>query len=143
MRLRPMTERDTGAVAELSGQLGYPSTPAQMKRRFEALSRDPESAIFVAESEDGGLIGWVHVVGRHCLELDPYAELGGLVVDAAARRKGVGKALLSAAEQWAAGHGYTTMRVRSNMKRGEARPFYEGMGYAITKSQNVYQKILE
>jgi len=138
-----MTERDARAVADLSGQLGYPSTVAQIERRFERLRGDPESAILLAEDEGGRVVGWAHVVGRCFLELDPYAELGGLVVDAAARRKGAGKALLSAAEKWAAARGYVTMRVRSNMKRVEARPFYEGAGYAITKSQNVYEKSIE
>ena len=140
MRVRPMTERDARAVADLSGQLGYPSTVAQIDGRFVRLSGDPESAIFVAEGEGGMIVGWVHVVGRCFLELDPYAELGGLVVDAAARRQGAGKALVSAAERWAAGRGYVTMRVRSNTMRVEARPFYEGAGYAIVKSQNVYEK---
>ena len=143
MRVRPMSERDARAVADLSGQLGYSSTVAQIERRFERLRGDPESAIFVAEDEGGRVAGWAHVVGRCFLELDPYAELGGLVVDSAARRKGAGKALVSAAEKWAAARGYVTMRVRSNMKRVEARPFYEGAGYTITKSQNVYEKSIK
>ena len=142
MRVRPMTESDARAAADLSGQLGYPSTAEQIRRRLGRLSGDPESAVFVTESGDGRVVGWVHVVGRCFLELDPYAELGGLVVDAAARREGTGRALVSAAEEWAAGRGYVTMRVRSNMKRVEARPFYEGAGYAIVKSQNVYEKTI-
>src|SRR3989441_9667402 len=140
--VRPMAERDAREVADLSGQLGYPSTVAQISRRLERLSVDTESAVFVAEGEGGRIAGWVHVLGRCFLESDPCAELGGLVVDAASRRKGAGRALVSAAEEWAARHGYATMRVRSNVKRIEARPFYEGMGYAITKAQNVYQKAL-
>jgi GNAT superfamily N-acetyltransferase len=142
MRVRPMTERDARAAAELAGQLGYPSTAEQIRRRLAGLSGDPESAVFVAESDDGRVVGWVHVVAHCFLEMDPYAELGGLVVDAAARRQGAGKALVSAAEEWAAGRGYATMRVRSNMKRAEAQPFYEGAGYVIVKSQNVYEKTL-
>jgi len=138
-----MTGRDARAVADLSGQLGYPSTVAQIERRFERLCGDPKSAILLAEDEGGRVVGWAHVVGRCFLELDPYAELGGLVVNSAARRKGAGKALVAAAETWAAGRGYVTMRVRSNMKRVQARPFYEGAGYAVTKSQNVYEKSIK
>ncbi len=143
MRVRPMTEGDVRAVADLSGQLGYPSTPAQIQRRFERLSVAPDSALFVADGDDGRVVGWVHVAGRRFLESHPFAELEGLVVDAAARRKGAGKALVSAAEGWAAAQGYDTMRVRSNTKRVEARPFYERIGYAITKSQHVYQKAIK
>jgi len=143
MRVRSMTERDAPAVADLAGQLGYPSTEAQIRRRFESVSDDPGSAVFVAEDEAGHVVGWTHVVARSFLESDPYAELAGLVVDRTARRRGVGHILVSAAETWAAERGYATMRVRSNVKRAEARPFYEGMGYVIGKTQNVYEKTLK
>lgn len=142
MRVRGMTKRDAPAAAGLSGQLGYPSTVAQIERRFQGVSTDPESAVLVAEDEDGRVVGWVHVAVRLYLESDRFAEIVGLVVDAAARRKGAGKALVSAAEIWAAGRGHGTMRVRSNVKRVEARAFYEAAGYSIVKSQNVYEKIL-
>jgi len=143
VRVRPMTERDTRVVADLAGQLGYPSTEAQIRRRFDSVSGDPGSAVFVAEDEDGRIVGWTHVIARVFLESDPYAELAGLVVGRTARRKGAGQALVSAAETWAVGRGYRTMRVRSNVKRVEARPFYEGRGYVIGKSQHVYEKTLE
>ena len=143
VRVRPMTERDARVVADLTGQLGYPSTEAQIRTRFESVSADPGSAVFVAEDEEGRILGWTHVIARVFLESDPYAELAGLVVDRTARRKGAGRALLSAAETWAIGRGYRTMRVRSNVKRVEARPFYEGRGYVIGKSQHVYEKTLE
>jgi GNAT superfamily N-acetyltransferase len=142
VRVRPMHEQDAPAVADLAGQLGYASTPAQIGRRIGILSGEPNSAAFVAEDASGKVIGWVHVVGRAFLEMDPYTEIAGLVVDAGARRLGAGKALVTAAETWALARGYTTMRVRSNVKRVESRPFYEGLGYAIGKSQYVYEKRL-
>jgi GNAT superfamily N-acetyltransferase len=138
-----MTDRDARAAAELAGQLGYPSNEAQIRRRFESVSGDTSSAVFVAEDEEGRVIGWTHVVARASLEMDPCAELAGLVVDRTARRLGAGRALLSAAESWASERGYRTMRVRSNVKRIEARPFYEGRGYVIGKTQHVYEKALE
>jgi len=143
VRVRPMTERDARVVADLAGQLGYPSTQAQIQKRFETVSGDEGSAVFVAEVEDGRVIGWVHVIVRTFLESDAYAELAGLVVDGTVRRQGAGQALVSAAETWAAGRGYTTMRVRSNIKRIEARSFYEGRGYVIGKSQHVYEKLIK
>ena len=60
MRVRPMTERDARVVADLAGQLGYPSTETQIRRRFERVSGDPASAVFVAEDEDGRVIGRVN-----------------------------------------------------------------------------------
>ncbi len=142
MRVRPMAARDAGQVAVLSGQLGYPSSPREIERRLGGVSRRSDNAVLVAEALDGKVVGWAHVLGRDFLESDAYAELAGLVVDAAARRQGIGRALVSAAEAWALDRGYAAMRVRSNVTRVEARPFYERMGYAIVKSQNVYRKTL-
>src|SRR5437867_10053900 len=125
MRVRMMTLDDAQEVARLSGQLGYPATTEQVERRFRALARSVDSAILVAETDEPGLAGWAHLVGRELLESDPFAELMGLVVDASARRRGVGRALVTAAEGWAKERGYAVLHVRSNMVRTEARPFYE------------------
>ena len=140
MRVRPMTARDVDEVAALSGQLGYPATATQVQERFRVLAQDPDSSVFVAVAEGGRVAGWVHVLARRFLESDLHAEIGGLVVDAGARRRGVGKTLVMAAEEWAQEHGCATVRVRSNMKRVEARPFYERMGYRVVKSQHVFER---
>ena len=140
MGVRPMTIHDVRRVADLAGQLGYPSTEAQIRRRFEAVAADPGSAVFVAEDPDGRVIGWTHVVLRAFMEMDLYAEIAGLVVDATARRQGAGRALVTAVETWAKGRGCAALSVRSNVKRQESRPFYEGIGFAIVKTQHVYRK---
>ncbi|PYT17392.1 MAG: hypothetical protein DMF51_02620 [Acidobacteria bacterium] len=46
----------------------------------------------------------------------------------------------AAAEEWAREHGCVMVRVRSNMKRVEAKPFYERMGYRVVKTQYVFEK---
>jgi GNAT superfamily N-acetyltransferase len=139
--VRPMGAADAGAVAALSGQLGYPATAPQIAGRLEAARRDPGGGLYVAEAE-GRVLGWIHVVAFHDLESDPYAEIAGLVVDAGARRRGVGLALLEAAEGWARERGYREIRVRSNTARAEARPFYLKRGFTIVKTQYVFQKPL-
>ncbi len=143
MRIRSMTARDAREVAALSSQLGYPSTAAEIEKRFRAAAQAPDSALDVAETDDGRVVGWVHVVGRHFLESEPYVEIAGLVVDAGARRHGVGWALVAEAETWAKERGYGTMRIRSNTARVEARPFYEQVGYEIIKTQYVFRKSLK
>jgi len=140
LRIRPMTDRDAGEVALLSAQLGYPATADVVRERFRALSRDPDSSIFVAERDDGRLAGWIHVVAQRFLETDHHTEIAGLVVDTGARRSGVGRALIDAAEAWTRERGCVTVRVRSNMKRVEAKPFYERMGYRVVKTQYVFEK---
>jgi len=141
MRIRLVQSEDATEVARLATLLGYPSTAEQVARRLAILATKPESAVFVAESE-AGLEGWISIQGRHQVESDPDAIIEGLVVDARARRKGVGRALIGAAESWARGGGYGSIRVRSNTIRVEARRFYEGVGYEAFKTQNAFRKAL-
>lgn len=49
IRVRVGTAADADALATLSGQLGYPSTLAQIAARFAALATRPDWAAYVAE----------------------------------------------------------------------------------------------
>ncbi|HEV8700297.1 MAG TPA: GNAT family N-acetyltransferase [Candidatus Polarisedimenticolia bacterium] len=142
MVVRPMTARDADAAARLSDQLGYPATADAMERRFRALADDPDAALLAAEEAGGRMVGWIHVCGRRFLVSDAFAEIVGLVVETSARRRGAGKGLVLAAEEWARRRGYSVMRIRSNVRRMEARPFYEKLGYEVVKSQWVFRRSL-
>jgi GNAT superfamily N-acetyltransferase len=137
-----MSIADGPAVARLATQLGYPSTPAQIERRFRALEAAPEASVLVAEGPDGTVLGWIHVFITRQLESDPGAEIGGLVVDEGARGSGVGSALLASVEAWARERGYEGVSVRSNVVRAEAHEFYKSRGYQVLKSQFKLRKRL-
>lgn len=153
VRIRPMTADDVERVAALCAQLGYPSTPAEVAARFNALSTRANHATFVAEQDaadgtaaagsHGAVIGWVHVREVLTIEAGPFADLGGLVVDETARAQGAGRALVEAAEQWAIGRGYREMRVRSNVVRADAHRFYRQLGYEVFKTQLNFRKPLQ
>jgi GNAT superfamily N-acetyltransferase len=138
-----MTEQDAGAVAALSGQLGYPAAAERIAARFRDVAGDLDVGVFVAASPDGSLAGWIHVCGRRSLESDPHAEIAGLVVDSAHRRRGIGRRLVDAAEDWARRHGYSNLKVRSNVARDVAHEFYGGLGFTRVKSQHVYMRVLD
>ena len=137
-----MTEHDAEGVAALSTQLGYPSTTEQTLRRFRGIGEAPDARVWVAEGLDGAIVGWIHLFGNRLLESDPDVEIGGLVVHEDARGRGVGRALVHAAEDWARERGYTMVSVRSNVIRKEAHEFYKGLGYQPTKSQFKFRKKL-
>ena len=140
--VRPMRFGDCATVARLCGQLGYPATPAEVEQRFKRIAGRTEAAVFVAESSDHRVLGWVHVCGTDTVVSDAQAEVWGLVVDAGVRGQGLGRRLLTAAEGWATGKGFSVMRVRSNTVRVEARRFYERVGYSVIKTQNTFHKML-
>lgn len=135
-----MTEADVEGVAALSTQLGYPSTAEQTLRRFRALGDAPDARVWVAQDAEGAIVGWIHLFGNRLLESDPDVEIGGLVVHEDARGRGVGRALVGAAEDWARERGYTMVSVRSNVLRKGAHEFYKGLGYEPTKSQFKFRK---
>ena len=143
VRIRPMKAADAGAVARLSGELGYPAAPGEIASRFDGLSGRPAGALFVAESAPGEVIGWIHVSEDATLTDGPIAEIRGLVVDSRMRSRGVGRTLVQAAEDWAASRGYPRVRVRSRIAREDAHRFYVSAGYAMAKTQHVFDKLLE
>ena len=139
MEIRTVRNEDARAVAELSGQLGYPTSTAAMTDRLARLERSGGGVVLVAE-DAGRVIGWLHIASAYRIEYAPYGEITGLVVDERHRGGGVGRALLAAAERWAAEQGFDTVRVRSNVVRTRAHQFYERHGYDRQKQQTVFAK---
>jgi|SRR6185436_10835368 len=141
--LRRAKAGDAPRIAELSGQLGYPSSSKEMSDRLAVLSQDPAHAIIVAEPGDRSIQGWIHVMALMHLESGVFAEIAGLVVDESHRGKGAGKLLVDAGEKWAREFGCTTMTVRSNVVRSQTHNFYENLGYSVLKQQKVFKKSIK
>ena len=114
-----------------------------MERRLDQLRHDESSAVFVAERSDGRVVGWVQVCVRKLIMADRQGEIDGLVVDEDCRRCGIGQMLARQAEQWARAKACEVLSLRSNVVRKEARPFYEGIGYSVVKTQWTFRKVLE
>jgi GNAT superfamily N-acetyltransferase len=131
---------DAGAIAALTGQLGYPVDEDEQARRLAPILASERDAVFVAPGEDGQPIGWIHVQQRLLLEGSDQALIAGLVVAETHRSAGVGRELLGAAERWAAEHGMTSIRVLSRVERERAHRFYEREGYTLVKTSRNFEK---
>jgi GNAT superfamily N-acetyltransferase len=140
--VRRAASADAAAIAVLCGQLGYPSTAADVERRLAEAVRERDAAVFVAESTSDGMIGWVHVRALHLLTRDACAEIGGLVVEQTRRGRGIGGRLMAAAEDWARQQELGALRLRSNAIRDEAHAFYRGLGYTTSKTSLLFTKTL-
>ena len=141
MRVRRATQADAEVLAALSGQLGYPCSTEDVRGRLLSILGQDDHEVLVAEHE-GAVLGWVHVFGTERIESGRFAEIGGVVVDAARRGRGTGAALMRAAESWASMRGYPAVRLRSNVARPGAHQFFERQGYASFKRQAVFAKAL-
>ena len=139
--MREARAGDAAEIARLALELGYPASTEAMRARLQSLLPSPRHRIVVAQGER--LLGWIAVERRCTLESGEFVEIVGLVVDAAARGQGVGRALVADAEAWAMGQGFDAIRVRSNVARDASHPFYESLGFARTKTQHAYHKALK
>ena len=141
-QIRVATLGDAHVIAGLCSQLGYPTTGPPSVARLTAVVRSSGHAVLVACLSDGLVVGWVHVFLALRVESNTFAELGGLVVAEAHRGRGIGRALLVAAEEWGVEQGVFKLRVRTRSGRMEARAFYERLGFELAKEQHVYDKRL-
>jgi GNAT superfamily N-acetyltransferase len=142
--------KDIPDITRLNAQLGYPEISEIILRRFRRLRKDRRNhRVFVVVTGAAGslsdrsrnpVIGWVHIFIDRLLTVGPRAEIGGLVVDAAWRGRGVGSALVCRAEEWARERGISPLVIRTNVIRTGAHTFYDKSGYQLAKQSNVYTK---
>ena len=142
IEIRGAQPGDAAEMARLSIQLGYPMTADEITRRLAVLL--PNELHYIAVAVSGSrMLGRVHVEHSSSIEEGERAELKGLVVDADARRGGVGRKLVEVAESWARSRGLPFLIVRSNVVREIAHPFYLALGYSREKTQHYYRKALK
>lgn len=139
--IRRADPHDAAELARLAAELGYEASVEEVQARLRLLAGE-EHAAFVADAAGAPLLGWIHVARRVTLESGECAEILGLVVAGTARRAGVGKRLVMAAEAWGRDRGLERIVVRSNITRTESHEFYPALEYVLAKSQRVYTKRL-
>ncbi|MES2209494.1 MAG: GNAT family N-acetyltransferase [Chloroflexota bacterium] len=126
--LRPAIPADADRIAALFTDEGYPVTPSVVSARLERFNTDT-SRVIVADA-DGIVIGFVafHVIPR--FEHDDVAiRILALVVDPAARARGVGRRLVAETERIGAELGAAFVEVTAGHHRPDARRLYESLGY--------------
>lgn len=129
---------DAGALVELARSIGAERegwliadgewrSAGEERRYLRAVRRHPHAAVFVAESPDG-------IVGRLSVSRDPHpasehvADLGVMVAKSH-RRRGIGLALMLAAEDWARDVGVRKLELHVFPYNEAALRLYERLGY--------------
>jgi GNAT superfamily N-acetyltransferase len=141
--IREAVNSDATAIAELAAELGYPTGAEQVATTLNAMAASRDHQVFVAETVEGQIIGWIHMVASIRLASGSFAELGGLVVREAYRHQGVGRALAARGEQWARAGSLGKLRVRSRISRADAHRFYASLEYLKIKTQLLFEKSLK
>lgn len=132
LTIRAAHPGDAAAIGGLMCELGYPTDQAEMKQRLETIAADPSFRTFVAVT--GGLV--CGMIGTTCAPSYEHNDCGGrivaLVVTESARRQGVARRLLKAAEEDFAQRKITRIALTTRLTRKGAHQFYEQQGYEQT-----------
>lgn len=116
-------------IAMLLHQLGYETTPALILEKLQSLIPCPNDKIFVATVRE-------KVVGSISLHALPLFHAPGnlgritsMVVDERHQGRGIGSALIAAAERWFKTVGCVKLEVTSGDHRPDAHRFYAKHGF--------------
>jgi ribosomal protein S18 acetylase RimI-like enzyme len=137
--IRHVRDEDHHALLELSPRLIIGAAPWRDPAGVAAAARGWVESSLASAHEDGhavlvavlngrvagfvSLAAWRHFTG----EVEAY--VGELVTDEAHEGRGAGRALMAAAEQWAAGRGLSRITLDTGTRNHRARRFYERLGF--------------
>ena len=131
LEVRRARPADAAGVAALYAQLVANPALDVLPERLDELGASDAAALLVA-SVDGSVVGTVFVAwcpdamfGRR-----PFAVVENIVVDGAARGRGVGAALLAEVERLCLARDCSKVMLLSAIERGPAHRFFERRGYA-------------
>src|SRR6202171_4385047 len=141
VRIETVTEATAevhAALAQLLPQLN-PKLPIPTIERLQAIVADPAVTLLVAR--DGEEIVGTTTVIVYTTPFWIKARLDEVVVDEAARGKGVGEALMKASLDLAREKGVEVVELQSAVHREEANRLYPRMGFKLRQT-NVYRIVL-
>lgn len=130
-----------GAVTGLLPQLSS-SSPPPTREQLARLIADPATTLLVAtDVEDGAVLGML-TLALFQLPTGVRAWVEDVVVDGAARGRGVGAALVEGALAVARQDGARTVDLTSRASREEANRLYRRLGFE-QRETNVYRYTLD
>ncbi len=128
--IRQADMTDLTTIAALACELWPEHTLEDMKADFAGIMK--ESAIFLAEAEDGA-VGFAQCQLRRDYvegtETSPVGYLEGVYVREGYRRQGHAKALVRTCEMWARAQGCTEFASDCEATSEESRCFHRALGF--------------
>jgi GNAT superfamily N-acetyltransferase len=133
MRVRDAEPQDFDGVTNLLELLGRAQVTDETRDRcreiYASQISDPKASHLVAEDDDGTVVGFCSLHFRNRLNHPtPQAWIPDLFVLESARRRGIGRALLSEAERHALDRGCWDLTLESAYQRTEAHLLYTNFG---------------
>jgi ribosomal protein S18 acetylase RimI-like enzyme len=127
--IRDAELNDAPELALLMCELGYETQRAEMETRLKLILSNPAYKTFIAIM-DGCVCGMIGTLTYPSYEHnDPSGRILALVTLSAARRRGIGRALIATAEKDFAQKGIRRVALDTRVNREDAHKFYDSLGY--------------
>ena len=144
---RQATLKDLDGIAPLFDAYrqfyAQPADLALARRYIQERMQRGESVVFVAETADKRLIGFTQLYPTFCsVRATPTFVLYDLFVAPEARGTGAGRALMQAAEAYAAAAGAARLELSTAKTNTIAQSLYESQGWNRDDAFYVYNKPL-
>lgn len=135
MHIRDVTPDDAAAISEINREaLGYEFPVQDTRAQLERIVKAPNIVLLVAvDGED--VLGYIQLSDYENTYHRPLKNLITLATSPRHQRRGVGRRLLEAGEEWARADGACGVRLVTGQNRVEARKFYAANGYEVRKEQ--------
>ena len=137
--IRPATAADAGDLVRLLGDLfsieaDFRADAERQRRGLALMLADPGRRQVLVAERGGAVVGMVTAqLVASTAEGGLSALVEDMVVDAASRRRGVGRRLLEAIEAWARERGATRLQLLADRENTGALRFYERMAWRPTR----------
>ncbi len=152
MRIRAATAPDEPWVRSLIPRLHQFGPPtyrdvavmdaAEATATAAAIGGSNDRRVLIAEDEDGKRLGFVHLeTAVDFFTHERHGHISTIVVAPDAEGRGVGQALLTAAEKWTRERGYRLLTLNVFEANTAARRLYERAGFRIDTIK--YARLLE
>lgn len=129
LAIREAEPSDASEMAALICELGYETTPTEMEDRLGSILPDSAYKTYVA-IVDGRICGMIGTLVQASYEHnDLSGRILALVTLDTTRRRGVGRALIAAAEENFARRGIRRIALDTRLTRADAHKFYQALGY--------------
>jgi GNAT superfamily N-acetyltransferase len=141
VRIRPASDADRDFVISLMPRLVEFGPPrwrdAEQMTAHDTrviteslLDPTPDTAVFIAEDADGTALGLIHLhAATEHYNREEHGHVEDLIVAHGGEGRGVGRALLEKAEEWARGRGYRWLTLNVFAENLRAREVYRRLGY--------------
>jgi aminoglycoside 6'-N-acetyltransferase I len=145
MLIRNPQDGDRAEWQRMRKALWKDCADADQEREIDEILRDQTDSVFLVENPEGGLCGFLEASIRPWADgcdTRPVGYIEGWFVDPPLRRRGVGRALVAAAEAWARGQGCRQMASDAELWNTVSHQAHGALGYKETERVVRFKKDL-